>query len=135
MISVRGRFGEDGGVSLARVIVRADGCGALAKTNPRRLLQPALIDRLEAPLRASPRRADRTSGDRNEYRVGVRRAGDAQGDPAAALDRDFETNVMERAVRGDPIRRPDAAVHDCFDLHVAGAANPCVLGRPVRTAI
>ena len=90
-----GGFGQSFSKHLSGAIVRVPRLVQLARPNLRRLLRPALIHGLQAPLGASARGADRLAADEREDRVGVRRGQDARGDPAAPIDRDVERQRLD----------------------------------------
>src|SRR4029079_13823340 len=90
-----GRFRQDRAIPAAGELVCRLRRGALAAADSRPLLRPALIDARETPLGAALRRANRPSAGKDEDRVGMRRAEDAQRDPAAALDVDLQPDVVE----------------------------------------
>src|ERR1044071_8149133 len=126
---------DDLPVDAAGVFVGALGVGALVFGNLRRLLAPTLIDGLEAPLGAAARGADGPAPDDDEDGVRVRGGQDAERDPRAALDRDFEGHVAQRAVGQDVPRRDAAAVDDDFERHLARVADARALDVPVRRLV
>src|SRR5207237_1427211 len=108
--SIALRLLQNRSIALTRVIVRLLRRVPLPVPDPRYLLGPALVHRRQAPLGASPGRADRTTPNRHEDRIRVRAPQDAQGDPAAALDTHLESNVVQVSVRLDHLRRDRASV-------------------------
>src|SRR5262249_13417079 len=112
-------LGKDTAISLPRVFVSLRSLVALFRRDLGRLLAPALVNGFQTPFGAAPRGADRLVANDNEDRIGVRRSGDAQRDPTAALDLGVERDVAHRAVGDNLLFIYRHSVDDQFDHHSA----------------
>src|SRR5262249_39174085 len=68
-----------------------------------------------APLGTAARGTDGFVIDGDEYRVGVGIGIEAEGDPTAALDGNFERNLLQRAIREDVFLGDGIGVDDGFN--------------------
>src|SRR5262249_7850251 len=126
---------ENAAINLPRMFVSLRGLVALFRRNLRRLLAPALVNGLQTPFGAAPRGADRLVADGDEDRIGVRRSGDAQRDPTAALDPGVERDVAHRAVGDDLLFIHRRSVDDQFDHHFARRSDARALQIPIRLLV
>src|SRR5262249_11467000 len=117
------------------MFVSLRGLVALFRRNLRRLLAPALVNGLQTPFGAAPRGADRLVASGDEDRIGVRRSGDAQRDPTAALDPGVERDVAHRAVGDDLLFIHRRSVDDQFDHHFARRSDARAFQIPVRLLV
>src|SRR5829696_482964 len=119
-------------IAHSRLLVRALGRLAFATSDPAHLLRPALVHRLETPLGAPARCADRPATHDHEDRIGVRRAHDAKCHPPASLHARVERHVAQHAVGADALARHRLSIQDQLHRDVARAGHARVLWRPVR---
>src|SRR5262249_55028696 len=96
-----------------------------------RLLGPALIYGIEAPLGTLTRRANGLATDQREDRVRVRGWKNTGCDPTALLERHLELQLAQFAVGSESLARDGLPVYDDLHGNVAGVRDACALDIPV----